>query len=310
MFSMFAIVQSRGLMPFLIAAFSAGSPNASKPIGQEDVVAVHPPEAGERVGRGLDVPVADVQVARRVRVHRQQVVLAAASRRAGPSRTGRARPSAPASAARSRSGRSARSGRGRPARPGRPGRSARSVALALVGHGHASETAHPPPGRGVTGRRSAADGGATGTRTPDLLHAMQALFQLSYSPTTERQYIAGEFGRSGSRRLRSARGARHDWQDCRRARRPGGGPAARPSRPRSRGVAPRATDPGCGSSFLPVSTVLLPTRQRTRVEEPTGHHPDGRYRDLLPAAQRRARGWVRRVRSGGTAARGWVRRVR
>jgi hypothetical protein len=26
------------------------------------------------------------------------------------------------------------------------------------------------------------DGGAEGDRTPDLLHAMQALFQLSYSP--------------------------------------------------------------------------------------------------------------------------------
>ncbi len=30
---MFAIVHSRGLMLFLIAAFSAGSPNASKPTG-------------------------------------------------------------------------------------------------------------------------------------------------------------------------------------------------------------------------------------------------------------------------------------
>src|SRR5450759_2289285 len=29
-------------------------------------------------------------------------------------------------------------------------------------------------------------GGATGTRTLDLLHAMQALFQLSYSPTRTR----------------------------------------------------------------------------------------------------------------------------
>ena len=32
--SMFCIVQSRGLMLFLIAAFSAGRPNASKPIGK------------------------------------------------------------------------------------------------------------------------------------------------------------------------------------------------------------------------------------------------------------------------------------
>ncbi len=34
MFSMLPIVQSRGLMSFLIAAFSAGNPNASKPIGR------------------------------------------------------------------------------------------------------------------------------------------------------------------------------------------------------------------------------------------------------------------------------------
>src|SRR5664279_6242812 len=34
-------------------------------------------------------------------------------------------------------------------------------------------------------------GGATGARTPDLLHAMQALFQLSYSPAVERQYSSG-----------------------------------------------------------------------------------------------------------------------
>ncbi len=41
---------------------------------QEDVLAVHPLEPGEGVGRRDDVPVADVQVARRVRIHRQQVV--------------------------------------------------------------------------------------------------------------------------------------------------------------------------------------------------------------------------------------------
>ena len=34
MFSMLRIVHSRGLKPPLIAAFSAGSPNASKPIGR------------------------------------------------------------------------------------------------------------------------------------------------------------------------------------------------------------------------------------------------------------------------------------
>ena len=35
MFSMFGIVHSRGWMPVLIAAFSAGSPKASKPIGMK-----------------------------------------------------------------------------------------------------------------------------------------------------------------------------------------------------------------------------------------------------------------------------------
>jgi hypothetical protein len=33
-FSMLAIVQSRGFIRFLIAAFSAGSPNPSKPMGR------------------------------------------------------------------------------------------------------------------------------------------------------------------------------------------------------------------------------------------------------------------------------------
>jgi hypothetical protein len=34
-------------------------------------------------------------------------------------------------------------------------------------------------------------GGAKGARTPDLLNAIQTLFQLSYSPTREGEYIAG-----------------------------------------------------------------------------------------------------------------------
>src|SRR5215210_3588829 len=34
-------------------------------------------------------------------------------------------------------------------------------------------------------------GGATGTRTPDLLHAMQTLSQLSYGPEPEREYTSG-----------------------------------------------------------------------------------------------------------------------
>ena len=50
----------------------------------EDVEAIHPPVTGDRVGRRLDVPVADVQIAGRVRVHRQQVEL-------GPRRVGQVR---------------------------------------------------------------------------------------------------------------------------------------------------------------------------------------------------------------------------
>ena len=42
---------------------------------EEHVVAVHPAEARQGIGRRLDVPVTDVQVTRRVGVHRQQVVL-------------------------------------------------------------------------------------------------------------------------------------------------------------------------------------------------------------------------------------------
>ncbi len=42
---------------------------------EEHVVAVHPAIAGERVAGRDDVPVPDMQVARRVRVHRQHVVL-------------------------------------------------------------------------------------------------------------------------------------------------------------------------------------------------------------------------------------------
>ena len=42
--------------------------------GIKDVEALHPLVAGERVGRVHDVPVADVQIARWVRPHREQVV--------------------------------------------------------------------------------------------------------------------------------------------------------------------------------------------------------------------------------------------
>lgn len=71
---------------------------------------------------------------------------------------------------------------------------------------------------------------------------------------------------------------------------PGGGTPTAARRRCTGGVAPGTTDPGCGSSIPRVSAVLLPTRQRTRVEEPTGDVPDGRHRDRLPTAQRRGQG--------------------
>ncbi len=46
-----------------------------EPDREEHVLAVHPVEAGQCVGRGHDVPVADVEVARRIGVHRQDVRL-------------------------------------------------------------------------------------------------------------------------------------------------------------------------------------------------------------------------------------------
>ena len=43
------------------------------------------------------------------------------------------------------------------------------------------------PLRGTTRVGRLGLGGAEGTRTPDFLHAMQALFQLSYSPECHHQ---------------------------------------------------------------------------------------------------------------------------
>ena len=156
-------------------------PEGIEPDRQEHVLAVHPPEAGERVGRRLDVPVPDVDVARRVGVHRQQVVAVA--------RLGEVRPVQlellPALL---------------PARFDR----ARVVALDAgslvpVGGGRrvGGRVGHGLPRIWITPRRAGegydgvggvriGSGGATGTRTPDPLHAMQVLSQLSYSPTERR----------------------------------------------------------------------------------------------------------------------------
>jgi hypothetical protein len=59
------VVADRGVL--------GGQPEGIESDRQEDVLAMHAVEARDRVGRGLDVPVTDVDVARRVRVHRQQV---------------------------------------------------------------------------------------------------------------------------------------------------------------------------------------------------------------------------------------------
>ena len=57
-------------MPREMAAFSAGRPKASNPMGVQHVVALHPAEPGVGVRRGHGVPVADVQIAGGVGIHR------------------------------------------------------------------------------------------------------------------------------------------------------------------------------------------------------------------------------------------------
>ena len=151
---------------------------------KEHVVAVHPAIARQGVRRGDDVPVADVQVARRIRVHREQVVLGL--RLVAKVRVVQAvgRPLRLPLAPRWRTDRSVRSGFGpRRYRSRWP-----------------SDTTHPPPaGEGWMVGCARVDGGATGTRTPDPLHAMQVLFQLSYSPTERAFYQRGLTGRSWAR---------------------------------------------------------------------------------------------------------------
>ena len=146
---------------------------------QEDVVAVHAPEAAVGVRRRDDVPVTDMQVARRVGIHRQQVELA-------PRRVVQVGPvEAHLLPLRLPAGLDLRrvvtidavtlaACPGRACRRGGFGRR-----LLFSGRGHRPplpplET--EPPAGPVGG------GGATGIRTPDLLNAIQTLFQLSYSP--------------------------------------------------------------------------------------------------------------------------------
>ena len=62
-------------MPFLMAAFSAGRPKASKPMGWEDVVALHPLKSCMHVRGGHGVPVADVQVPGGIGEHGELVPL-------------------------------------------------------------------------------------------------------------------------------------------------------------------------------------------------------------------------------------------
>ncbi len=59
--SMFLRVQSSGWIPFLMAAFSAGSPKASNPMGFEHVAPLRLEVAVDRVADDVVAPVAGVQ---------------------------------------------------------------------------------------------------------------------------------------------------------------------------------------------------------------------------------------------------------
>src|SRR6185503_17036210 len=149
------------------------------------VLAVHPMEPGEGVGGGRDVPVPDVEVARRVRVHREQVEL----------RTRLVLQVDPIEPELLPAALPARLDLGRVVAldPGAPGCRRR----VLGRHRGLTDTKNPcRSGRGrelpgVTqcearpssaGRATWVGGGPKGIRTPDLLNAIQTLSQLSYSP--------------------------------------------------------------------------------------------------------------------------------
>ena len=68
-----ASVNTRGWVPVLMAAFSAGRPKLSNPIGLQHAVAVHGAVADDQVAEGVVAHVAQVGRARRVGVHAEHV---------------------------------------------------------------------------------------------------------------------------------------------------------------------------------------------------------------------------------------------
>ena len=178
MFSMLRSVQVGGVDAALDGGVLRRQAEGVEADGQEDVVAVHAHEARSRVRRRHDVPVADVQVARRVGVHREQVV-------AGPRlvrQVGVVEPELfPALLPARLDVRPGRSGRCADARPRCPCRKGWSWR-----HSHSCARGVGAPARRDPRRRRGSwmgrGGGATGTRTPDLLPARQMLSQLSYRP--------------------------------------------------------------------------------------------------------------------------------
>ena len=70
-----ASVKIRGCVPVLMAAFSAGRPKESKPIGAEDALALHGLVANDQVTEGVVADVPLVRRPRRVGVHAQRVEL-------------------------------------------------------------------------------------------------------------------------------------------------------------------------------------------------------------------------------------------
>ena len=81
MYAMLSRVHFAGGTLFLMAAFSAGRPNASQPMGCKHALALHLREAREHVTDRVVAHVAHVQPARRIREHGQAVELSRSRRR-------------------------------------------------------------------------------------------------------------------------------------------------------------------------------------------------------------------------------------